>query len=374
MSDVARSEAVAAPTAREPKRKTARLAFLDWTRGVAALIMLQGHAFHSFLSDDLREGGTYILSQFVGGLPPAIFLFLTGVTYAFMMDGFSRKNLPTMQRITGSLRRAGYLFTLAYLFRLQLWAFYWPDAPFSNIWKVDILNCMGMSMLVLIPLALLNTHERITISAIVGLAVAIISPLLPENDPNTTPNLFRMYFVPDYRFFTFFPWASFLAFGMSMGSILRQIQEEQRDRAMQWSAILGIGLIVTAHYFVNQPYSLYPKSEFWLNSPGLILVKLGIILALIPLAFLWTEYAVPRNWSFVRQLGTTSLVVYWVHIELVYGRWFSMWKNRLSIEQTELFIVLLTLAMIALSIISSKVSWHDLRDRLRIGDAQPASS
>ena len=83
---------------------------------------------------------------------------------------------------------------------------------------------------------------------------------------------------------------------------------------MQWFAILGIGLIVAAHYFSNQPYSLYPASEYWLNSPGLILIKLGVILSILPLAYLWTNYAPVQRWSWIRQFGMTSLLVYWVHI------------------------------------------------------------
>ena len=58
-----------------------RLAFIDWTRGLAAVIMLQGHTFHSFTRPDLRDKSPYTLSQFAGGLPPAIFLLLTGITF-----------------------------------------------------------------------------------------------------------------------------------------------------------------------------------------------------------------------------------------------------------------------------------------------------
>jgi hypothetical protein len=50
---------------------------------MAALIMLQGHVFHS--SNGLARQGP-ALSQFLGGLAPAVFLFLTGVTMAFRMD------------------------------------------------------------------------------------------------------------------------------------------------------------------------------------------------------------------------------------------------------------------------------------------------
>jgi hypothetical protein len=55
--------------------------------------MLQGHVFDSFLKPELRPGGAWVLSQFAGGMPPAIFLFLTGVTLAFLMDSSERRGL-----------------------------------------------------------------------------------------------------------------------------------------------------------------------------------------------------------------------------------------------------------------------------------------
>src|SRR5438874_5704770 len=93
----------------EKSSKSRRLLYLDFVRGSAALIMLQGHVFHSFLKNDLRPGGAYIFSQFLGGMPPAIFLFLTGITLAFLMDGRERQGVPTGARIWAATRRAGYL-------------------------------------------------------------------------------------------------------------------------------------------------------------------------------------------------------------------------------------------------------------------------
>src|ERR1035437_4343985 len=105
------------------KTSSYRLEYLDWVRGIGAVIMLQGHVFHSFLRPELKTTGAYTLSQFVGGLPPALFLFLTGVTLAFLMDSIERKGLAPRQRVLESLRRARYLFFLAFAFRLQLWVF-----------------------------------------------------------------------------------------------------------------------------------------------------------------------------------------------------------------------------------------------------------
>src|ERR1035441_4380152 len=126
------------------KTKTSayRLEYLDWLRGLGAVIMLQGHVFHSFLKPELRAGGAYLMSQFVGGMPPAIFLFLTGVTLAFLMDSTERKGLAPRERVSTAFRRSGYLFLLAFAFRLQLWIFALPTGQWTDLLRVDILNCM----------------------------------------------------------------------------------------------------------------------------------------------------------------------------------------------------------------------------------------
>ena len=74
-----------------------RLLYLDWLRGVAGIIMLQGHVFQAFVKPDLRGGAAYMLSQFFGGMPPALFLFLTGITLAFLMDSMERKGLSSLE-------------------------------------------------------------------------------------------------------------------------------------------------------------------------------------------------------------------------------------------------------------------------------------
>jgi hypothetical protein len=51
----------------------------------------------------------------------------------------------------------------------------------------------------------------------------------------------------------------------------------------------------------------------------------------------------------VRQFGTTSLLVYWVHIELVYGRWLWFWKGSLNVGQTLAAAMAVILAMLLLS-------------------------
>src|SRR5262249_40137717 len=239
-----------------------RLEYLDWVRGLGAIIMLNGHVWHSYLKPELKTGGIYTLTQFVGGMPPALFLFLTGVTFAFLMDSTERKDLPPRQRVWEALKRSRYLFLIAFAFRLQLWLFGLP-APWEGIFKVDVLNCMGISIALLSVMAAFRTSERIRLCAVLGLAIAFLSPVVSQMDWSHVPWMIRAYLIPDYNFFGIFPWAAFLAFGVSLGSIIRTIQPEHTDRMMQWGAILGAAMIVASEYFANSSLTIYAKSDYW---------------------------------------------------------------------------------------------------------------
>ena len=349
-----------------PAPGAGRLAFLDWMRGLAALIMLQGHVFHSFTAAPLREQSAYVLSQFIGGITPAVFLFLTGVTLAFLMDSRTRQGVPPRRRVWTAMRRAGFLALAAVAFRLQLWIFAAGQSAWEHLFKVDILNCMALAILALSPLAALGTLERVRWAGGIGVGVAVLAPVATASDWSWLHPFVRHYFVPSYDFFSFFPWAAFVAFGVAAGSVLRLTKADQMHRLMQWSTLLGLGLIFTAQYFSNLPYTLYSKAEFWLNSPGLIFIKTGALLLMASGAFLWTRYLAPDGWSPLRQLGSTSLLVYWVHTELVYGRWFGAYKESLPTPAVLALAGFIIVLMVALSV--ARTGWKGqpaLMDRMR---------
>jgi uncharacterized membrane protein len=329
--------------------KKNRLLYLDWLRGIAGIIMLQGHVFQSFLKPDRRGGAAYMLSQFLGGMPPAIFLFLTGITLSFLMHSLERKGLSRRDRVTGTLRRAGYLLFIAFLFRLQLWIFSLPGASWTSMLKVDILNCMGLTIALMSVMVLFTTAQRAKICAVLGLAIAGVSPLVSQINWSGVPWIVKAYLAPDYNYFSLFPWAAYLAFGMSAGSLLRLLKPEQLERAMQWCALLGIVIIIAARYTASLPFSIYPKSEFWLDSPAQVLIKQGVTMVILAFAWVWIQHAAAPGWSWVRQFGTTSLLVYWVHIELVYGRWLPFCKENLDVGQTALAAVIVIALMLLLA-------------------------
>jgi fucose 4-O-acetylase-like acetyltransferase len=340
---------------------------LDWARGVAAAIMLQGHVFDSLSVGPQRETGTFVLSQFVGGMPPAIFLFLTGVTLAFLMESQSRQQLSGWSRLAGVFSRARYLLLLAVLFRIQLWLFAQPYSNVMDLLKVDVLNVMGASILLLSPLALLGQMERLRWSLFAGLAIAAAAPLVTYAPISDWPVLIQHYLIPDPGRFSLFPWSAYLAFGVTAGTVIKMASSRDLGRVAQWSAIGGMLLIFASQTLASIPYSLYERSEFWLNSPWLVFIKLGITLILLSIAYVWTTH-VATGWSWLRVLGSNSLLVYWVHTELVYGR--AMWglRGTLNTQQLVWMAVTVIVAMVATASLASNAA--SVR-RWLSGDARP---
>jgi hypothetical protein len=58
-------------------------------------------------------------------------------------------------------------------------------------------------------------------------------------------------------------------------------------------------------------------------------------------------------------MGQTSLLVYWVHIEFVYGRFSILKKQAQSIPMATLGFLIITTAMVFLSI--ARTRWTDHR-------------
>jgi len=333
-------------------RSVKRYPYLDWLRGLAILIMIQCHAFNSFTRVDLRDAGPYVLSQFVGGMAAPLFLFMAGMTTGFQMESLAQRDADPRRRWLIALKRGVYILGIAFLFRFTNWLFSVPRATINEITKVDILNCMGVGMCVLAVSGVFSSAGRMRFAAGAGLLIALASPIVANLDWSGAPPLLQDYITSSPRpgRFPFFPCVSYLAFGIAVGTIAKRAASDRIDRLMQWSVLVGFALVFTGQYFSNIPYSIYTKSNFWTDSPALVLIRTGIILLLMAAAYLWTEYCVGAGWSWIQTLGKNSLMVYWVHVMIVYGAVVRPIKRQLSIPQAALATATVTAMMVALSV------------------------
>ncbi len=334
-----------------------RFRFLDWMRGLAVLVMIQCHAFNSLTRADLHDARGYTASQYVGGMAAPLFLFMAGVTFGFLMDSLERREPRPLRRWLSALRRSGYIFAVAILFRLFCFMGSLPNPDWPDLLKVDILNCMGVAMAALAPAALFSVRGRVGFAAIAAVAIAAASPLVREIPWQSAPPLLHDYLAPEPGAgrFPFFPNASYVAFGLLAGTAVKRAPERV-GRVIQWSLWIGLALVVVGRWIAGLELSPYRHSSFWVDSPLLIFIRTGISLLLLSGAYFWTEYCARAGWSWMIALGRNSLMVYWVHIMLVYG-WVT---SKLHARLTLLHAMAATAAVVAL-MVGLSVAWPALR-------------
>src|SRR5258707_4796696 len=164
-----------------------RLAYIDWLRGLACLLMFQTHCYDAWLGGSARQSTFFMWSQLGGTFPAPLFLFLAGISFALVTDKLLQKGLAPGEIAKKTILRGAEIFGLGLLFRLQEFVIALGWAPWSDLLRVDILNTIGLSMMlmgVMCWIVLMTLRPRsprfvLGVSA-AGLASAIslLTPLL----------------------------------------------------------------------------------------------------------------------------------------------------------------------------------------------------
>src|SRR5262245_49132526 len=63
-----------------------RLAYIDWMRGLACVVMFQTHCYDSWLNPEARNTTLFAWSQLFGTLPAPLFIFLAGIAVALVAE------------------------------------------------------------------------------------------------------------------------------------------------------------------------------------------------------------------------------------------------------------------------------------------------
>jgi uncharacterized membrane protein len=327
-----------------------RRGYLDWLRGVAVLIMVEAHLFDAWVRVIDRSEHPYQWAMVVGGFSAPLFLFLAGVAMALAAGSRLRKGLTAPETAAIARRRGWQILGLAFLFRLQ--SFIISGGPFpETLLKVDILNVMGLSMVLAAVLWGIGSRNawRGAALASVALIFAMVTPLV-RSAPlvASLPYPFLWYFkaVAGSGAFTLFPWVGFLLLGVVIGLWLdRTRTEDDERRVIGAMAIAGPAIGVVGYLSTALP-AIYSGTTFWTGSPTYFIVRIGVLITAIPIAYTWN--ASFRGWSPLRDFGIASLFVYWIHVEMVYGV-VSFWLHKaLTFEQALLSYIAFSLFLYGL--------------------------
>jgi len=209
---------------------------------------------------------------------------------------------------------------------VQSWILGWGQP--GAMLRVDILNIMGLSIVAAAALwgALRSTRARCLAFAASALGVSLLTPIVRSaRILDGLPDPIEAYLRPVYGSnlyqsnFCLFPWLGFLFAGAVLGVLLDGVRSPRTESRLNAWFFGGGSALALAAYGASFLASLYAHSDFWRSSPSYFLLRTGILIVLLPIAYVWEKVVVRGSWSPMEQLGRTSLFIYWIHVEMVYG-------------------------------------------------------
>jgi uncharacterized membrane protein len=382
---------------------SSRLGYIDWLRGLACVLMFQTHCYDAWLGGQARQSRAYTWSQLGGTFPAPLFLFLAGVSFAIVIQKLRQRDFSINQIGRMTIKRGAEIFALGLLFRLQEYAIALGWAPWSDLFRVDILNTIGVSLMLLGVMCwavmaitakcspagphLGNVGSLAATAVVTTAAISALTPLLWTTwRPRFLPWELETYIngvhnlgQPVSGLFPIFPWAAFAFAGLALGFILTS-PRAKKIGAYAFVAIAagGIVLILVSKSLDGLGLNLYPVYDYWRTSPSFFIIRVGMLLLLITGAYAWCRWGA-GEWGFspMIQLGRTSLLVYWVHIELVYGKFSILPHRSQNVFGASAGLLAIFLSMLALSLFRTKSRGQFVRLafwRSNVGQPTPISS
>ncbi len=321
-----------------------RLIFIDLLRAYAILMMLQGHFTDTLLADAYRDPAhpVYAAWKFMRGMTAPIFFFASGLIFVFLLlkDG---RALRLNTRVQKGIKRGLQLIVIGYGLRLcfpQLLA----GHVSPNLFRVDVLHCIGIALLCLVALYALSRWSRLPLMVWLLAAGALAFFFyfdVREADYSSWPVWLQNYFVRTHgSVFTPIPWVSFTLMGGVLGTLLHHRPHWAFGGYLPITLLVG-GLLMDAYsyYWLMGLYDWTGWAQFYQHAYfNFLLQRLGHVFIAVA-AFIWVAQLWQQVPALLLRIGSETLVIYEVHYVLLYSTWFglglsSLWAHALTPWQT----------------------------------------
>jgi len=326
--------------------------------------MIQGHTLDVLLAPELRHGFVFEKWLLFRGLTAPTFFMLSGMSFFLATsrkwESYASPSLAFYRR----LRKFGFFILLGYLMHFPARSFQdlrWLDANgWESGFQVDVLQCIGLTLAALQILALLaKTPERFArIAVVLGGLVVLLTPLLWQTSLGFVPHPILAYLNGlNGSLFPLFPWSAYVLFGVGVGYFCKTWETRRGAFPFAQLGAGGLLLALAATAWQHLPLAIYGNADYWHTSPNLVLARIGSVCFLLAgFAFVAKRVSLPE--AAIRSLAQESLVIYFIHVAVLYG---SLWNTGLKQIIGPTLTLLPTLGWISILLISMTTlgwSWN----------------
>jgi len=335
----------------------------DLLRGLVIIIMIEVHVFNAFLLPELKQTGWFSILNFINGLVAPSFLFVSGFAFQVSSSGKLDEMRKLGKAFWKKMMRIFQIIIIGYVLHLPYYSFSKiinksTQQQLDSFFAVDVLQCIGFGLLFLFTARLLIKSDKfynyfLIVSLII---ISLISPFVWKIDFNQYVHPFiGNYFNRMHgSLFSVFPWINFLLAGGIFARYFVEARElNKEERFIKISAIAGFVILLLGHLFYSR---LFPKTlTSIMPNPVFFLERLGYIIVLFYLCWIVDRKTNIKN-SFVMDASRESLLVYWLHLVIIYGMFWDGKSLAIKLGMTLNLIEAIgsTIILIILMIIAAK--------------------
>ena len=325
--------------------QTIRLYFIDTVRAFAILMMLQGHFIDTLIDPIYRDPSNtiYAIWSYFRGITAPTFFTISGLVFMYLLLRAYAKG-DDKNRIKKGLLRGLLLIGIGYSLRINLVG--WLTGHFNyNFLAVDVLQCIGLSLIVLIGLYVMLKKQSYVLSlilALLGIACFLTEPLYRTLSLSSTPLFIANYMSKDHgSVFTILPWFGYTAFGAWLATVFFRHLQKPKFKLFTIISffIIGILLINYSSWFLIK---LYHLTNFDLLNASAnynyLFTRFGNVLVLFGIFYTFERFL---KQSLITKIGQKTLSIYVVHFIIIYGSYTGFGLKRYfykSLTPTEAII------------------------------------
>jgi uncharacterized membrane protein len=336
----------------------------DLLRGLVIIIMVEVHVFNAFLLPELRQAGWFNVLNFINGLVAPSFLFVSGFAFKVSSGGKLEEMRKLGKAFWKKISRILQIIIIGYALHLPFYSLSktineTTPQLLEAFWAVDVLQCIGFGLLFLFLTRLLIKSDKVYNYFLIAslVVITLVSPFLWKVEfTNFFPLTIANYFNRLHgSLFPFFPWVNFLLAGAVFAKHFVDAREKNEEESfIKKTVIIGMAALLIGHLFYS---GLFPLSlTSILPNPIFYLQRLGYILVLFYLCWLVDRKTNAKN-SFVMDASRESLLVYWLHLIIIYGVFWSgkSLAGKIGVTMNVIETIGTTILLIVLMILVAKI-------------------
>lgn len=300
-----------------------RLYFIDAVRAFAILMMLQGHFVHTLLATNYIDKTNifYSVWSYFRGITAPTFFTISGLVFTYLLLRAYAKG-DDKARIKKGLFRGLLLLLIGYSLRVNILT--WLSGYFNPyVFVIDVLQCIGLSLIILVGLYSIFKKFRYLFSAILmilGCICFVAEPLYRNLTLEHIPVFFANYITTiNGSVFTILPWFGYSAFGAFLATVFFRHMHRKyfKSTTITCFFIFGYFLICYSSLILTKLHTITGIELFSMSANyNYLFTRLGNVLIIFGVFYVLERFL---KQSIISKIGEKTLSIYVIHFILLYG-------------------------------------------------------